>query len=749
MRIRSILLFPLLAALLLAPSGSLARGERDRDKEAEERADTLIAAGEVVVYARSLKQGQPWGEMPVTASLFGRQQAERLQIGALKEVSARVPNFHAPEYGSRMTSSIYVRGLGARIDQPVLGFTVDGVPLLNKDAYDFELMDIQRIEVLRGPQSTLYGRNTMGGVMNLHTLSPLHYEGVRAGIEYSSGNTFKSRASSYFRLRPGLGISVAGSYSTSDGLFSNDFDGSRCDWEEAVGGRVKVEWENGRWEAGNTLSFTSLDQEGFPYASLESGRIAHNDPCAYERNALLDGLTLRYRGGRVLLESVTSYQFLDDRMTLDQDFRPVDYFTLIQDRREHAVTEDVVLRSRGGGRYEWLVGAFGFWRHSDMSAPVTFKRQGLDELIVANVLEQTGYAPEFYKDEFPLDEFPLESDFTNPSWGAALYHESNLRLGRWRLTLGLRVEREWMRLNYTSSTRYACRIVKKDIPPFAISGRLRNAYTELLPAFSALYRTVHGNLYISVKKGYKAGGFNTQMFSDVLQNELMERMGASAALNYDVSRVVSYKPEQSWNYELGGHHRLAKGDLQIDWALFFIDCRDQQLTVFPEGQQTGRMMTNAGRTHSWGGEFAIAARPLQGLNLSAAYGYTHAVFRRYLSGDTDYAGKRVPYAPEHTLSARADYEIAVGRRWLERIVPSAELRGVGPIFWNEENTRRQPFYSLLDCSLRFEQRNAALTLWVRNLAGTRYDTFYFCSVDHEFVQRGRPRTFGASLTLNF
>ena len=618
------------------------------------------------------------------------------------------------------------------------------MPLLNKDAYDFELMDIQRIEVLRGPQNTLYGRNTMGGVMNLYTLSPLRYEGVRAGIEYSSGNTFKGRASSYLRLRPGLGISVAGSYSTSDGLFVNDFDGSRCDWEEAIGGRVKVEWEKGRWEAGNTLSFSTLDQGGFPYASTESGRIAHNDPCTYERTSLLDGLTFRRRGERVQIESITSYQFLDDRMTLDQDFRPEDYFTLIQDRREHAVTEEVVVRSRGEGRYEWLVGAFGFWRHSDMSAPVTFKRQGLDELIIANVLEQTGYAPVFFG-----DEFPLESDFTNPSWGAALYHESNLKLGRWRLTLGLRIGREWMRLNYMSSTRYPCRIVENEIPPFSISGRLQRAYTELLPAFSVLYRMAHGNLYASVKKGSKAGGFNTQMFSDVLQNELMERMGASAALNYDVDRVVSYKPEQSWNYELGGHHRLAKGDLHIDWALFFIDCRDQQLTVFPEGQQTGRMMTNAGRTHSWGGELSIAARPLQGLNLSAAYGYTHATFRRYASGGADYAGKRVPYAPEHTLSVRADYEIAIGRSWLERIVPSAELRGAGPIFWNEENTRRQPFYALPDLSVRFEQRNAVLTLWVRNFTDTRYDTFYFRSVDHEFVQRGRPRTFGASLMLNF
>ena len=80
-----------------------------------------------------------------------------------------------------------------------MGLNIDNIPYLNKDAYDFDLTDIERIEVLRGPQSTLFGRNTMGGVINVYTLSPFTFEGVRLGMEYGSGNTQKYRISTYYK----------------------------------------------------------------------------------------------------------------------------------------------------------------------------------------------------------------------------------------------------------------------------------------------------------------------------------------------------------------------------------------------------------------------------------------------------------------------------------------------------------------------------------------------------------------------
>ena len=110
------------------------------------------------------------------------------------------------------------------------------------------------------------------------------------------------------------------------------------------------------------------------------------------------------------------------------------------------------------------------------------------------------------------------------------------------------------------------------------------------------------------------------MFSEVLQQRLMHIMGIGK--QYDVNSVVGYKPEYSWNYEIGTHLSFAEGKVQAEMSLFYIDCRDQQLTMFPEGTTTGRIMTNAGKTRSAGGEISVKYIPVDGLLLNAAYGYT-------------------------------------------------------------------------------------------------------------------------------
>ena len=723
---------------------------------AERDADTTIVVDKVQVTA--IKQGPVLRSQPVAATIVGSRDAERGHVDALKELSDAVPNFHTPDYGSRMTSSIYVRGLGSRIDQPVVGLNVDNVPVMNKDAYDAEMGDIERIEVLRGPQSTLYGRNTMGGVVNIYTLSPLTYQGIRLTAEYGSGRTLRLRASVYDRPRPDLGFSVAGYYMRSSGLFENLATGRRCDGEQAAGGRWKVQWRSRRGlRLDNTLSCARLEQGGYPYAYVGEeivrdgqtvilpGEIRYNDPSEYRRTTLSDGLTLRYDAARFSLSSITSYTLGDDCMTLDQDFLPLSYFTLQQARTEHTATQEIVLRSRDEGLWRWVTGAFGFYRHATMNAPVVFKETGIKELIV-------GMADRYAGEKVKIDEkeFPFDSRFRMPSAGGALYHESTLVIGGWHLAAGLRLDVEHARLRYRSATRYACRISANTIEPFESKGSLHRTFIELLPRFSALYAFDEGrNLYVSVSKGYKAGGFNTQMFSDVLQNALLERMGVYLQnRDYDVDEVVSYRPEQSWNYELGGHFSCAEGSVRGDFALFWIDCRDQQLTVFPAGLSTGRMMTNAGRTRSRGAEVSLRILPVRNLSLDAAYGFTDARFVRFDDGQGDYAGNRIPYAPQHTLAAGVTWTIPTGVEWLGDVVLHGGMRGAGSIEWNEANTRRQPFYALVDASVRLEHRRYTLDLWCRNASGTRYDIFYFKSIGNEFVQRGRPRTLGVTLSVN-
>ncbi len=750
---------PILLLLLLGlpvPGRGIAADEPDA-----ERADTTITVDRVQVTA--IKQGPVLRSTAVASTILGSRAVARRGISALKEISLAVPNFHAPDYGSRMTSSIYVRGLGARIDQPVIGLNVDNVPLLNKNAFDTELADIERIEVLRGPQSTLYGRNTMGGVVNVYTLSPLTYEGVRALAEYGSGNTLRLRASAYYRPLPDVGCSVTGFYTRSDGFFENEYTHRSCDREWQAGGRWKIQWDNRRGlRLDNTLSLARLEQGGYPYACagegilgdngetvLRPGQIAYNDPCGYIRTSVSDGLTVRYDAARYSVSSITSYQYTDDAMTLDQDFTPLSYFTLRQAVREHALTEDLVFRSRGRERYGWLFGAFAFYRHQRMEAPVNFKRTGIERLI----LDNANRMPDLLRYAIDAEELPLSSQFRMPAWGAALYHESRLRLGHWHLTAGLRADFERTQLRYRSRTDldYTLSVNGGTPTPQSISiddtGHLAHSYLELLPKVSVMYAfDPTRNLYLSVSRGYKAGGFNTQMFSDLLQEKLQAMM-ISGVAEEDPDRM-SYRPEYSWNFEFGGHFSCMEGAVRGDFALFWIEVRDQQLTVFPEGQTTGRMMANAGRTRSRGAELSLQFSPWRDLDFNLNYGYTDARFLRYRSGQEDYAGKRVPYAPEHTFAATATWSRPTGVDWLGDVVLQAGVQGAGTIAWNEGNSLTEPFYALLNATVRLEHRRWSLGLWGRNLTGTTYNVFYFKSIGNEFVQRGRPRTFGITLTLN-
>ena len=375
-----------------------------------EWADTTVMLGEVGVTA--IKGGGNLDRLPVASTTVDEREVERLNITTIKGMSQVAPNFYIPDYGSRMTSSVYIRGIGARIDQPVVGLNVDNVPYLNKDNFDFDLSDVERIELLRGPQSTLYGRNTMGGLINIYTISPLKIQGMRVLAEYGSHNSMRAGLSYYGRINPSLGMSVNANYGHTDGYYRNQHTGRKCDKENQGSVRWKTVWRpSADLTVENTAAMQMVRQGGYPYESLSTGRIDYNDTCYYRRNALTDGLTVQWRPGNVTLSSITSVQYIDDNMTLDQDFLPEDYFTLTQRRHEWALTQDFVAKGRGGTHYSWLAGLFGFHKHASMWAPVTFKSTGIDRLITANIPLQS---------EWHGDEFTLFSDFSNPVEGGAI-----------------------------------------------------------------------------------------------------------------------------------------------------------------------------------------------------------------------------------------------------------------------------------------------------------------------------------------
>lgn len=737
--------------------------------ENEPKIDTLIAVDRVQITA--IKQGSELRREAVAASVLSGRNLEMGGVSAVKDVMTEVPNLFMPDYGSRTTSSIYVRGMGTRIDQPVVGMTVDNVQLADKNLYDTELQDIERIEFLRGPQATLYGRNTMGGVINVYTLSPLTYQGVRLRADYGSRNSFRVAASSYNKLGEKFGFSVSAQYARHDGYWRNLYSNSLCDKEDSGNFRTKFQYREGALSIDNTLAFSMVAQGGYPYEYIGSpnpdkhreelvGKICYNEPSTYDRIAVSDGLSVRYDFGKFSLASITSYQYMNDKMHIDNDFLPEYYFTLEQRKQQHHVAEDFVLRSNEEGIYRWLVGVNGFFKREQMQAPVTFGTTGIQKMILDNINAYAPYDGVYRWGDLEgngADELLLDSRFTTHDSGVAAYHRSEVYLGRWRLALGLRLDYELVQMLYrtTVDTCYSFypdnASERSDSTPIKIdnSDLLSRGFLEFLPSFSVsvdLDSAGRNMLYLSASKGYKAGGFNTQMFSEVLQRKLKDDMGLTQEI--DVDELCAYEPEHSYNVEFGGHFGTADGTFTADASLFYIECLNQQLTIFPDENSTGRMMTNAGRTRSFGAEASATVRLAKTLVLSGSYGYTNAKFKQFVSGGVNYAGNYIPYAPKNSLSLRLKQTVPFRSRWIDRMILGVGVTGAGRIYWSEANDISQPFYTLLDASVRFEGEKWAVDLWCKNATNTRYNVFYFESMGNRFLQRGRPMTGGVRVMVN-
>lgn len=723
--------------------------------------DTAHWLGGVTVTA--IKQNSDLSLQPLAATVVDRKQTEMWNISSLKGVSEIAPNFYMPDYGSPITSSIYVRGIGSRMENSAVGLSVDNVSFLNKNAYDFSLVDIDRIEVLRGPQSSLYGRNTMGGQINIYTIKPMDYQGDRVEATIGNGPTARLSMAHYQKFSPDLAMSFSGNILFTDGFYRNYYNAKKTGAQKGGGLRWTTQWQiSPTLTADNTASFNYLQQSGYEYEYVGSGRINYNDTCFYRRNVVSDALTVKWTTKHFTLSSITGFQHLTDKLTLDQDFLPLDYFTLTQAIHESSFTQDIVMRGKTG-RYSWLGGLFGFYKHTKMYAPVVFGNDGISYFITDRINNNDRIPVRLSFDDGTI---PLISNFRMPTWGVALYHQSSLDLGRFNLAFGLRLDYESARLDYSSRCKTPLSVyMKSGVPPMPIlqetidideSGRLKDHYLELVPKFTVSYdlpMESGSSIYASFGEGYKSGGFNNQMFSQILQDKMqsavMEMMPGMSPTSpsLDVDEIVSYKPERSWNYEVGAHIGCAQGRVMTDISLFYIDMTDQQITTFPDGMTTGRITTNAGKSRSFGAEVQIRFAPTRHWLFNLSYGYTNAKFRRYIDGLDDFSGNYVPYVPAHTLFASAAFNHKIGRDW--QLTYDVSLRGVGRIYWNEANDASQPFYVLPGASVNANRGWIELEAWIDNITGTKYDTFYFESVQNRFLQRGKPRRFGLTVRLNF
>ena len=733
--------------------------------------DTLSSS----VVTSSVKRENTISGVSSVTSLVMKRIEER-GISSPKELSSVIPGLNIPDYGTSMTSTIYVRGLGSRMDNPVIGLYIDDVPVLDKNCYDFTFLDVRRLDFLHGPQGTLYGRNSMLGVLSVETLSPDVFQGARMSIEYGSAATLSAKTSAYKGK-----VGFAAAYNHTDGFFVNEYDGSPCGLSDSFSARMKYSARIRKATVDNTITLSYTDQSGYPYRRwisdaspgvvnkhTDSGLlpVSYNDRSGYKRLALMDGLRVRTAIGSWSVSSVTSLQTLFDSMLMDQDFTQASMFTLNQKQRQGAVTQEFILRPRT--RPDWWnsqTGVFGMVKYNRMSAPVRFLQDGIKSLILDNA--NAGIPPEFGRLDILEDNFLISSDFDIILGNVAAYHESYFKLGRWTLTAGLRLDFETSGMSYDSGSdiHFIITPAMKDYIPFGTEykGDESVSYAQIQPKASAVYdaasermreRGVGLSFSASVSKGYRSGGFNTQIFSDILQNRMMtgmmDKLGIHLDRNeYSSSAGTTYKPETCLDYELGAALSLHRSGhiLEASATAYLVDCRDQQMTVFPHGSGTGRMMANAGRSRSVGVE-AEAFWSWKGLSLTASASVMDTRFVEYDDGRNDWSGNRIPYSPESTLYFRCGYKFLIHSRLLRSVSVSADYNRTGSILWNEAGDLSQPAYSLLGADLRFSLPKVELWLRGQNLSGTEYSVFYFKSVGNSFFQTGKPRRFSIGLSIN-
>ena len=366
-------------------------------------------------------------------------------------LSSIIPGLHIPDYGASLTSTIYLRGLGSRMENPVMGLYIDGIPVIDKNAYDFDWEGVSRATMLHGPQGTLYGRNAMGGVLSLSTFSPCDDYRPTLRIEYGTANTVRAGIS----FTAGSNA-LSATFRHTDGYFNNAYKNEPCDPYSGLSLRWKrVSNCDGNLTMTNTLSANISQEGGFAYGMWKDGKqqpVSYNDEGSYKRLSVIEGFRLRHHGNLLVTDATASLQLLADDMHMDQDYTDRSIFTLQQKELSGAGTMEITIhRADEEAVWQPQTGLFAFGRRNQLSAPVTFKREGIETLILNNA--NSHIPTDIGQLAISDPEMPVNSDFMIDTWNTALFHESVFDLDRWLITAGIRFDYEGGNMDYDCITR--------------------------------------------------------------------------------------------------------------------------------------------------------------------------------------------------------------------------------------------------------------------------------------------------------
>ncbi|ABW31677.1 TonB-dependent receptor, putative (plasmid) [Acaryochloris marina MBIC11017] len=688
--------------------------------DASENADTSEDTELEITVTAQRREENPQ-DVPISLTVLTEPEIEDADVTSFEKVAGNTPNFNwfSPT-DSRSFSFYSVRGLSNFnfASRDSVGFFVDDVPLDYGGTLESDFPDLERVEILRGPQNTLYGRSAQAGVVNLITRKPTNdFEG-NAALSFGSENNLNLRAGiSGPLIEDALFFRLAGTFGRRDGFYNNLFlDGEEFD--EKLGGNIrgKLLWTpSDRWEISFNAFYENNQDGTYPFVPLDDTPFEieqdFNGFNTLKTNS--QALKIIYRDDNVQATSISTRRFSEFNVQTDLDQSTIDGGFFENDNASTIFSQELRIQSPDDSesRWQWLIGGYFESRTFDENGRGV--RLGNDAgLILPAPLNVPGARTE---------SFGELVDTTFAGFGQVSYRPVDAL----RLTVGLRYENVSSVLN---SLRQVLTFPGAPPIPLGNFDGTEQTSTALLPRFAIDYQlSPNATVYGTVARGFRPGGVN--IFAD------------------DATSLV-YEPERSWNFEVGVKSNWLDNRLGINLSLFTNSIEDYQVITVDPITFTPVGIFN-GDANVKGLELEMRATPVEGLDLTASLGLLDAEFTDFtdVATGTDFTGNRLPYSPSFTFNVAAQYRSSFG------LFVRGEVQGVGETFFEEANAQniRQGAYVLVNARLGYEFGSSGIFLFANNLFDTRYVTqaFNLGVAGVASGSYGTPRTFGVQFRTRF
>ncbi|MEM0980346.1 MAG: TonB-dependent receptor [Cyanobacteria bacterium P01_H01_bin.58] len=660
---------------------------------------------QVIVTAQ--KRPEAAQDVPISITVLSNEVLEDAQIDSIEGIANNAPNvFNLPS--SPGNFSFYsIRGLGNSnfLSRDAVGFYIDGIPYDSGDfLIDTLLTDLERVEVLRGPQNTLYGRSSSGGVINIITRPPSNELEGQVAATYGNFDNLNLQLSVSDAVIPDvLRFRLAGAYAQREGFVKNTFlDQDVGDYREGTSTAQLFWTPSPDWTIAFIGSLNFSESDGFA-TQIEPFRSNQDEPGFVRLDTNAQALKITYDNPSFRLNSITSRRFSWFDRLLDADTTSADALLSPLTTETRIWSQEVRLQSPEATEpLSWLLGGYYESRNLDFESSFDITPLGTafigspfpgSDITQAN-LDQDTYAVFGQVDYQPIE--PLT------------------------LTVGLR---------YESTTTRLDRERRFDVPGIGslpsgldIEGATQDS-SAWLPRFALEYR-FNPNLmaYGSISRGYRPAGLNYQT---------------------DSPESVRFDAETSWNYELGLKSSWLDDRLTANLAVFTNSIDDYQTVLFDNSFTTSTLVNAEARIT--GVEAELSATPLPGLDLTAGFGYIDNQFTSYtnpLTGEA-FDGNRLPYAPNINYNLAAQYRSPGG------FFGRAELIGFGTYFFEESNQFQQDPFALVNARIGYEWEDYGVYVFANNLFDTEYLAQAFSFFGSRIDSYGDRRTVGVQVRAKF